>query len=319
MDEAIDVIVPLYNKRDFVSAALASALSQTRPPRRVIVVDDGSTDGSKQAVAAISSPLVQLIEVNRGGVSAARNIGIAASAAPVLAFLDADDLWEPDHLSTVADLRRYFPQCQVYASGYLFRDAHGVDRRPIIRGWPGAKPMVMDDYFRIASRSDPPLFSSAVAATRQAIDAVGGFPVGVPQGEDLLTWARLACRFRIAYSPRPTVVFRQPEFAQGPTRRPEAEDRVGPALLALLEASPPARRRALRRYIALWHKMRGSMFMALGERRCAWLEFRQALRFHPLSARLAVKSFLTLLPRSRFQRITQSWMLATRKPLASSR
>lgn len=309
-----DVVVPLYNKERYVRAALESVLRQTHQPNRIIVVDDGSTDGSARAVDSIASPLIQLVRGDRDGVSAARNLGVMHSQSPVVAFLDADDLWTPQHLYDLNRLRKSFPECQVYATSYVFRD-NEHDRAPIFRGLRDDTHQTIGRYFRVASQSDPPLFSSAIAVTRSALNAIGGFPVGIAQGEDLLTWARLACRFEIAFTPSVSVAFCQPEFGGGPTRRPEATDDVGPALVELLNIVPPEQRSDLRRYISLWHKMRGSMFAALGEPQHARQEYRQAVRYHPTSVRLLAKSLMTFLPTTQVQRINQAWILATRKPI----
>lgn len=101
--EHVDVVIPLFNKGRYVKQAVRSALEQTLPPRRVIVSDDGSTDGSVEIVAAMAAvdPRVTLLrnDFNGGsGEGRTRHRGIAASTAPFIAFLDADDWWEPEKL-----------------------------------------------------------------------------------------------------------------------------------------------------------------------------------------------------------------------------
>ena len=94
----VSVIIPVYNGRSTVEAAINSALAQSRPPLEVIVVDDGSTDGLVEADLVRMSPLVRYIQIEQSGACAARNRGISAARAPWVAFLDADDVWFPEKL-----------------------------------------------------------------------------------------------------------------------------------------------------------------------------------------------------------------------------
>jgi glycosyltransferase involved in cell wall biosynthesis len=95
---AISVVIPVYNGSKFISAALRSALNQTLRPSEIIVVDDGSTDGSADIAEAFGNP-VRVIRRPHGGAGSALNVGIEESEGELLAFLDADDLWTPDKLA----------------------------------------------------------------------------------------------------------------------------------------------------------------------------------------------------------------------------
>jgi hypothetical protein len=90
----VTAVIPAHNAAPFIGEALDSALHQTIPPTQIIVVDDGSTDGTP-AVARRCDPSVHVIEQPQRGVSAARNAGIAAATGEFIAFLDADDVWAP--------------------------------------------------------------------------------------------------------------------------------------------------------------------------------------------------------------------------------
>ncbi len=95
----VSVIIPTYNRAALVAEAVASVLAQTWRDFEVLVVDDGSTDGTIEALAPYASRLRLLRRESRGGVSAARNTGIKAARGEWLAFLDSDDLWLPEKLS----------------------------------------------------------------------------------------------------------------------------------------------------------------------------------------------------------------------------
>ena len=93
----ISTIIPVYNGERYLAATLASALAQAYPRQEIIVVDDGSTDGTAAIVRA--HPTVRYLHQPNQGHGAAKNTGLAAATGDYLAFLDADDLWTPDKLS----------------------------------------------------------------------------------------------------------------------------------------------------------------------------------------------------------------------------
>src|SRR5690242_1528127 len=99
------VVIPLWNKRPWIAATLASALAQSWRDFEMIVVDDGSTDGSMEEVARFDDPRIRRLSQARQGPGAARNTAIRAARHDWFAFLDADDLWLPDHLEELNRIR----------------------------------------------------------------------------------------------------------------------------------------------------------------------------------------------------------------------
>ena len=233
----ISVVMPLYNKENEVKRAVESVLSQTVADFELIVINDGSTDKGPTVVRSINDPRIRVIDQLNTGVSAARNKGIAEAQTDLIAFLDADDEWETDFLGTIIRLRDKFPSCEVFATNYYFSRANNYRRPTIIKGLPKEfKEGILTDYFGIASQSDPLLWSSAVAVKRRAIESVGAFPIGVVAGEDLLTWARLAVRYEIAYSIEPKAYHWEPaEISGRPGRVFNVPDIVGQELQSILE------------------------------------------------------------------------------------
>ena len=130
---------------------------------------------------------------------------------------------------------------------------------------------------------------------KQAILSVGGFPVGVKSGEDLLTWARLATNFRIAYCKKPLAIFYIEGYSitEKPKRLPAEDDVVGRELKLLLKINHPQHIKA---YISLWHKMRSSVYMRLGMKRKSIIEAIKGLYYHPLNYKLYAYIIINLLP-----------------------
>ncbi len=283
--------MPLYNKAAQVLDTVASVAAQTVTNWELVVVDDGSTDGGPALVRALGDARIRVVGQANAGVSAARNRGIELASAELIAFLDADDLWLPEFLAIVLALQVDFPEALWFATGYEIRPVQGDAfasrlRGPAINFSRG----VLPDYFSVAIVSDPPVWTSATAVQRDVIQAIGGFPVGIGSGEDLLTWAKLAVRCPLAYEAQPLVVF----VVSGIERRPDAADRVGKALVQLLREYPAAP--GLRGYLGLWYRMQAVMAMRFGDtalaRQRAWL----AVRYGPRQLRNFYTLLLALLP-----------------------
>ncbi len=110
MNPEVSVVIPLYNKGLYIARALNSVLAQTFQDFEVILVDDGSTDDGAEVIGGVDDPRIQLIQQENLGVSAARNRGIEAARAELVAFLDADDEWLPCFLSKIIDLSDKYPE-----------------------------------------------------------------------------------------------------------------------------------------------------------------------------------------------------------------
>jgi hypothetical protein len=296
------VVIPLYNDEATIARALKSVLAQAHQGFEVIVVNDGSTDAGPQIVRRFCEPRIRLIDQANAGVSAARNRGIDEATAEFIAFLDADDEWQPDHLAQFARLRTAFPNCGVLASRYWMERDPDHRRPSIVRGLDPEFEGILRHYFRIASRSEPPVCSSAVAATRSALRAVGGFPVGVTVGEDLLTWAKLALQTEIAYSMHATSTFHMAPchyFRAHPSERRQAQtsDVVG-AQLAAMCSGMWSRNAAkdIRRYVARWYQMRAQALLFAGRRAESSRALFLSLLYNPCQPKLAAYLGLLMVP-----------------------
>ena len=288
----VSVIVPLYNKEKTIKQALESVLSQSYDDWEIVVVDDGSSDASEDAVLSMKHPLIRLISQGNAGVSAARNRGIREAKGEFVAFLDSDDEWRPEYLDSMVRLVEKYPQCDVFVSNYEFHKADGRIEKTIINKLPfDGEEGELTNYFEVASCGHPPMWTSAVMVRKSAIEAVGGFPTGIRSGEDLLAWARLAEKFRIAYSRRPLAYFNVQGYdnRERPKREPQTPDVVG-AELAKIDAPH------IRRYRAHWHRMRANIYMRLRQRRNSLKECRRSLALNPLNHRVWAIAAVNLLP-----------------------
>lgn len=292
----ISIIIPLYNKEHSIASTLQTVLNQTFQDFEIIIVNDGSTDHSIDEVSKITDSRIRLIHQTNAGVSAARNRGIEEAKGEFIAFLDADDEWNPDYLKTQYKLTQKYPECSVFACNYEFKDAQGKVTPTIIRKLPfKGEDGILSNYFEVASCSHPPLWTSAVMVKKNAIQSIGGFPIGIKSGEDLLTWARLAVNGEIAYNKQAYAVFNVEGYSisEKPKRIPAEQDIVGQELKALLKAHPS---KGLRLYNALWHKMRSSIYLRLKMRKKSIREAFISIKYNPLNYKLYIYIVLNLLP-----------------------
>lgn len=207
MHARISIVVPLYNKRDYVMDAVRSCLAQTHAPLEVVVVDDGSTDGGADLLAALGDSRVHLHRQPNAGVAAARNAGIEKSSGDLVCCVDADDLLLPHHLAEIASLDAEFPHAAMLATRHRKLLADGrlsmvsISRRIARRG-------LVVDFHREWSHGSF-TFTSAIAARRSLLGPGRiEFPVGERWGEDQDVWLRLAEAGAVAYSPLETVLYR---------------------------------------------------------------------------------------------------------------
>lgn len=293
----ISIIIPLYNKEQSIASTLQTVLKQTYQDFEIVIVNDGSTDRSVEEVKKITDPRIRLIHQTNAGVSAARNRGIEEAKGEYIAFLDADDEWKPDYLKTQYELTQKYPECSVFACNYEFKDTQGKVTPTIIRKLPfKGEDGVLSNYFEVASCSHPPLWTSAVMVKKSAIQFIGGFPIGIKSGEDLLTWARLACQFSISYytTPLATFIFDEQHFNEDQhQRKPEKIDYVGYELAKLYEKRQHII--GLRSYVGLWHKMRAHIFISKHKRKKALYECIYALRYS-ITIKIIIFLILSLMP-----------------------
>lgn len=117
----ISAVIPTYNRAEFISETVRSALAQKRPPREIIIVDDGSTDRTRQELQPfIDRGEIRYLFRQNSGIGDARNAGIRAAAGDYVALLDDDDRWLPGHLEQLAGALSRHPEAQMAYSGFEF-------------------------------------------------------------------------------------------------------------------------------------------------------------------------------------------------------
>lgn len=200
MRSLVSVIIPTYNRWPMLCDAIESVLTQSYKRFELIVVDDGSEDGTVERLARYGSAL-RAISQPRRGVAAARNLGARWSCGRYLAFLDSDDLWQPRKLEVQAAFMEAHPEVQISQTEEIWiRD--GVRVNPKKRH---QKPS--GDIFR-ASLDLCLVSPSGVMMTRELFERVGGFDKAFTICEDYDLWLRVAVDTPVHLIPEPLVLKR---------------------------------------------------------------------------------------------------------------
>lgn len=194
----ISVIIPLYNKEDFIEEAIHSVLRQSYKKFELLVIDDGSTDKSHELVESIKDNRLKLIKIEHSGVSTARNTGVRASKFDWVAFLDADDWWDSNFLKEMVHAIKTFKDVKLFASGriHVFKDSQKPYSNPYLPlfGETGAV-----NFFKIISRFLPVINSSNAVLRKSLFEDVGYFRNTQKMHEDHDLWIRLSVGNNIVF------------------------------------------------------------------------------------------------------------------------
>lgn len=195
------VVIPLYNKEISIRSTIESVLSQTYTGFELIIINDGSTDNSLAVAESFHDERIKIITKENGGVSSARNTGILAAKNEWIAFIDGDDLWQTEYLSTVVEMIQKYPNAGMVVSKYTlssniasttyYYDGNGY----------------FHDLYFLLRKYGNIIFTSAVCVKKVCFLEAGLFNENLFYGEDIDMWLRIANFFTLTYCPVPTVVY----------------------------------------------------------------------------------------------------------------
>jgi len=277
---SVSVVIPAYNAEAFLAEAVESALSQTEPPHEVIVVNDGSTDGTAAVLQAFADRIIVVTQENRG-LPAARNAGAARATGAWLAFLDADDLWQPEKLARQLEVASRANVALVYT------DRFNIGQRgdlPEVQSQ--VQPLCSGDVFIDLLTCGNPITVSSVMLRTQVFRELGGFVEFLRAAEDWDLWLRLTAEHQIAVCAEPLVSYRfHGGMMSGDPRRMQVARRQ-----VVRRALQSARGRGLPRHVrqqALAETARMNAWDAArrGARGMAWDEFARAIAASPFNRR----------------------------------
>lgn len=258
-DPAISVAIPLFNKGAFIMEAIESVRSQTFSNFEIVVVDDGSTDNGPVKLARFNDPRLRIIKQANAGVSIARTRAMREAQGTYVAFLDADDIWQPDHLFHLAQLSHRFRGAALYGNAF----AEGSARSHTVAASDVVQYRIVEDYFLECAEGRSPFYTSSCMVLRECALELGGFPSGNVSGEDLALWIKLAVASSVAVSNYVGCIYRRNTDGLSLRAHRNAIDVSMATLIELFEERdewPDHRRQSIREYfyrLALAHCLDG--------------------------------------------------------------
>lgn len=204
------IVIPLFNKQQYIVNAVNSVLVQNVSDIEVIVVNDGSTDGSLQRLASLSDRRIRVFDQTNSGVSVARNTGIDQASGDYICFLDADDLWMPNHLSTLQQLISIDPDSIAWSTSFTEFNQTQSPREFVGSFENDAVPFRSFAQHELLQKMAlrPLFYTCSITVRKNTLIAMQPcFPPSEQLGEDLDLWFRLAEKGSFLHSKANTTVF----------------------------------------------------------------------------------------------------------------
>lgn len=262
-------ILPLYNKASTINRAIASVLSQSVGDVEVIVVDDGSTDGSVEAIDKAHLAAIRLVRQDNAGPGRARNAGAALATGELLAFLDCDDEWKPGYLAAAGAALEEHGDCAAYVSGYAAGEGQAVQEDILMRIIRQSGPHTID------GRDEPAAIkayvdcfhSSATVVRRDVFERYGGYYERdrCLYGEDSYFWLQVALGQGVYFDRAQHVVFHVEDSDLGVSQKGRHPRRPALDFPEPLRAScPPSRQEILATLLAFYRLIETEKLVAQG-------------------------------------------------------
>jgi glycosyltransferase involved in cell wall biosynthesis len=193
----ISVIIPTFNRLDLLKETIQSVRNQTYEDFEIVVVNDGSTDGTGAWLREQAN--LRVVEQSNSGIAASRNKGASVARGAWLAFLDHDDLWSPDKLSIQAEFVRDNPDVALVSARHVrLGTSYSQPRRPQwIKG-----DLLIKEY------SESFIHTSSVMIRRDVFDSIEGFPTRYRFADEFDVWLKIAAEYPIAHYSGPVVFIR---------------------------------------------------------------------------------------------------------------
>lgn len=200
------VIIPLYNKEDYIEETIKSVLNQSFNDFEIIIVDDGSTDDSLKLASQFQDSKITLIKQKNLGASVARNKAIETAKGKYIAPLDADDIWHKNHLLELKSLINSFPNAGLFCNNYEIKLNDNFVIKANFNFSYGSDHLEIPDFFDANIINYIPS-SSSTAFLKSSFVKLGAYDTSLRTGQDLDLWIRFALQYKVVFNPTITMVY----------------------------------------------------------------------------------------------------------------
>lgn len=191
------VIIPLYNKENFIENTLKSVLDQTFTDFELIIVNDGSTDTSEEKVFQFHDDRIRYFSKENEGVSSARNYGISVAQSDYITFIDADDYWYPDFLKEMFQNINKYPEEKIFSGAIEIETSKSI--LPAVYSIDKTDNCQIVNYFN-ASHKTTVICTSCAVFKRSIFDEVGNFDINLKSGQDTDMWIRIGLIYPVLFT-----------------------------------------------------------------------------------------------------------------------
>lgn len=197
------VVIAVYNKQEYLAKTLESVLNQTYSNFELIIVNDGSTDASHDIIQNyLSDDRIAYIQQENQGAGAARNAGIKRASKPYIALLDADDVWDSNHLEVTCNLINQFPNEHIYATNSVIKERNQIVKRSYSIS--DSQQNLVLDFFE-ASLQHSIINSSTATIHKNVFEQLGLYNPHIKSGQDTELFIRIGMKYKIVFTPLKTV------------------------------------------------------------------------------------------------------------------
>jgi glycosyltransferase involved in cell wall biosynthesis len=190
------VVIPLYNKENFIEVTLKSVLNQSYTNFEVIIINDGSTDNSAQIISKFDNSRIRVFNKENAGASSARNYGIEKAQSSYISFIDADDYWYPTFLEEMFEKINRFPDFKVFSAA--------IEIETLKTTFPAQYSIKKTNDFEIvnyftASTKETVICTSCAVFNKAVFEEVGDFDTEIKSGQDTDMWFRIGLKYPVLF------------------------------------------------------------------------------------------------------------------------
>ncbi|MCH5185040.1 MAG: glycosyltransferase [Oscillospiraceae bacterium] len=294
------VIMPVYNGEKFIDSAIQSVFAQSEPDWELIIVDDGSGDGTRAVLEKYqNTDKVRIITQTNHGAAAARNRAAGEARGTHLTFLDADDLWYENHLSVMKTLIEKYPSAGLYGTFTETRLQNGASVSEC-EYLGGNEDILLEDFFDAYHKDKSvKLFTMITTCIpRAAFERAGGFPEGCAIGEDLELSLRVAAYYPVALSGLGTALYQKENSTATQKISFDPEWRFFDTVRDIYkdETISNTKRENLKKVMEWFTMRRCRHYLIAGQRKKAWRAFCETDRSAVAKKDIGINLMLLVLP-----------------------